>query len=129
MALHAIEVAQLQIGVAHEPVIGDQDARDRAQRPAVEAEPGEDVHVLVRQQVPGLDDDAEDARDQPAGSEADQLGDHVGEVVGGADDVGRHVDRERSDGQGEQREDDDQRVVAIGFHEIAGMDQEIPGSS
>src|SRR4029077_1379913 len=113
-AADAIEVAKPEIGVAHEPVVGDQYARNRTQRAAVETEPGKDVDVRVRQQVPGLNHDAQDPGDQSTGAEADQLGDHVREVVGRAHDVGRHVDRQGGDGQREERKDHDQRVVELG---------------
>src|SRR5207237_10026071 len=74
LTLDAVEVAELEVGVAHHPVIGDQDPRDRTQRAAVEAEPGEDVHVRVGDQPPGGDHDPQDTGDQAARAEADQFG-------------------------------------------------------
>src|SRR5207302_5667987 len=112
-AIHSVEVAQLEHRIAHHPVVRDQDARDRAQRSAVEPQPGEDVDVRVSQQVPRLDHDTQNARDQATGAEADQFRDDVREVVRRAHDVGRYVYGEGGDRQGEEREDDDQRVVEL----------------
>src|SRR2546426_151308 len=62
---------QPQRARAHDPVVGDQAPRDRAEPARVAHQPREDVAARVREQAPRLHGDAEQSGDQPAGLEAD----------------------------------------------------------
>src|SRR5882757_228439 len=81
-AARAVQVGEVELGPAQDPVVGDEDARDRAEQTADQAEPGEDVALRVGVEPPREDQYAEDAGDEGAGPETDLPGRDVGEVEG-----------------------------------------------
>ena len=72
-AAGAVQVGEVEHGAADDPVVGDQDARDRAEQAADHAEPGEDVDLGSGVQLPREDQDADDTGDQRAGPEVDDF--------------------------------------------------------
>ena len=96
--------------VADEPVIGDQHAGDRAQAARIAEQPLENITARIGKQFPRLHQNADDAGDQTAGAERDPFRKSVGEIVGGRNDVGGDIDRQRRDDDREHRDRDDDRL-------------------
>src|SRR5436190_2054508 len=104
-----IEVFKAKLASPDDPVVGDQDAGNRPEPARVAEQPRVDVARRIGQKLPRLNHDAEDAGNEPAGLEADQAWEGVGEVVGGRHDVGGDVHGNRGDDDGEHRDRDDDR--------------------
>ncbi len=105
-----IQAGQVEPRPAEEEIVGDEDAADRAEQRGIGDEPGVNIAGGVREQLPGLDQNANDARNQAAGAERNSPRPEVGEVVRRADHVGRQVRGQRRQAQGEQGHDQDHGV-------------------
>src|ERR1043165_1435863 len=57
----AIQIAELETLLAHQPVVGNQHAGDRAESAGVADEPREDVPGRIREQAPRLHQYADDS--------------------------------------------------------------------
>src|SRR3569833_4793113 len=82
-ALQGIEIGHRQLLPADEVVVGDHDAAYGTQEAGVAHQPGEDLAAGIGYQLPGEDEDTEDAGDETACPEVDAGGAEVGKIVGG----------------------------------------------
>src|ERR1043165_7428757 len=116
----AIEIAEFELLLADEPVVGNQHARDRSETARVTNQPREDVARRIAEQSPRLHEYADDAGDESAGAKRDPLRKRVCEVVRGRDDVRGDVDREGRDHDREHRDryHYDALNLPDGFHRI-----------
>src|SRR5712692_8790364 len=62
-SLFAIEVAEDKSFLSHDPIINDQNSRDRSQTAGITNQPGEDVTGRIGEQPPRLHQNADDAGD------------------------------------------------------------------
>src|ERR1039457_680139 len=86
-SVREVQALQIERSFPHDPVVRDEYARDRPEAARIAEEPREDVALRVGQEAPRLHRDAQKARDEAAGLEADEAGEGVREVVRGRDDV------------------------------------------
>src|SRR5450759_3818455 len=109
-AVREVKALQIELRLPHDPVVGDEHARDRSEAARITEEPREDVTLRIREEAPGLHRDADEARDEAARLEADVAGEQVREVVRGRHDVRGDIDGECRDDDREHRDRDDERV-------------------
>src|SRR6267143_5386743 len=90
--------------LAHDEIIADENAGDRAEKTGVADEPSENIAAVVRHQFPRLHDDAHGASDQSAGAETDAARRKIREIVRRGNNVGGDVDVEGGHEQRDHRQ-------------------------
>src|ERR1035437_2248879 len=62
-AAREVKALQIEPRLPHDPVVGDEHARDRSEAARITEEPREDVTLRIREEAPGLHRDADEGRD------------------------------------------------------------------
>lgn len=113
--LRRVEVAHLQVALAYEVVISDDDTRDRRQEHAVRAQVGGEV-VAAAQQVPGTHGQPDSGADVAAASDRQVARQQRRHVCAGRDAVGGDVGAQLGEGEGEC--DDEDAEARAGRHAL-----------
>src|ERR1700754_201901 len=67
-AVAAIEVAEFQTFLTHQPIVCNQDSADRSETAGITNQPGKNITRRIGEQTPWLHQYADDAGDQSAGA-------------------------------------------------------------
>src|SRR5947209_4738982 len=92
--------------LAYHEIIADEHAGNGPEKSGVSHQPAEDVAAVIGHQLPRLHSDADEAVDEAADTKTDAARREIGEIVGGGNHVGGHVDVEGGHQQSEHRDDD-----------------------
>ena len=104
------EIGKVQCHFPPDKIVGNHDAANGTEERTVADQPGEDVTAGIRHQLPWHDEDTDQASDETANAEGDFARGQLGEVVGGADDVGGDVGGQSGEAEREHGEDEDRRI-------------------
>nr|GEU28076.1 hypothetical protein [Tanacetum cinerariifolium] len=103
LAAFAVQLRHIEFRLAHQVVVDDQDAGNRAQQRRVADQPREHIALGRFQYLPRHHDDGNRRRQVTAGAVGDALGGEGRKIVGRSHQVGGQVDRHRVDQQDDQR--------------------------
>ena len=113
-----VELGDVDPGASQQPVVGHDDAEQRAEQGTQSAQEVHD-HGRVVVEVPRQDDQADGGADQAGAAEVQLLGKEVGQRVDGGHEVGHQV---HGDGQHQQRQrgGHQQEGVGYGLDDVGG---------
>src|SRR5918998_6082859 len=112
LAVHLVELGQVELPAAYDPVVHDHHRPDGPEEAAVADEPGKDVGADGLEDQPGKKNHADDGGDDAAGPERDIPGRQVREVERGRDHVRGHVRGYLGYRDNEHGEDEEKRDTA-----------------